>query len=163
MANGPKRDGNLEGEGLAPFFWRDRPLDELSRAEWEALCDGCGRCCLLKLEDEDDGAVHYTDVHCRLFDANTCRCGNYALRAQLVKGCVTLTPEGLERDKDWLPRTCAYRRLAEGKDLPRWHWLVSGSRETVREAGIAIEPGSVVPEWEVPEDEWEEHVIEGIV
>ncbi|MEM6441305.1 MAG: YcgN family cysteine cluster protein, partial [Pseudomonadota bacterium] len=95
-------------------FW-ELPLDALTRAEWEALCDGCGRCCLLKLEDEETGELAYTDVHCRLYDPETCRCGNYALRKQLVPGCIVLTPESLEDAAEWLPPTCAYRRLHEGR------------------------------------------------
>ena len=98
-------------------FWRDTPLEEMTDAQWESLCDGCGRCCLLKLEDEDDGAVSYTDVHCRLFDPDTCRCGNYAIRKQLVPGCVVLTPQTIREIKDWMPATCAYRLLAPAARL----------------------------------------------
>lgn len=148
--------------GLTPGYWRGRALEDLSREEWEALCDGCGQCCLLKLEDEETSAVHYTDIGCRLFDPDTCRCGNYALRRQLVKDCVQLTPETIAEDKDWMPRTCAYRRLAEGKDLPEWHYLVCGDREAVHRAGVSMR-GKTVPEYEVPEDEWEDRIIEGIV
>lgn len=147
---------------LRPGFWRERPLDELSAAEWEALCDGCGRCCLLKLEDEDTGEVAYTDVACRLFDDATCRCGNYPLRFKLVKGCVGLSPETIAETKDWMPKTCAYRLLAEGEDLPAWHYLVSGSRETVREAGVSVH-GMTIPEWEVDEDDLEDRIIEGMI
>lgn len=147
---------------LRPGFWKDRPLEDLNREEWEALCDGCGRCCLLKLEDEDTGRVHYTDVACRLFDDGSCRCGNYALRFQLVKGCVRLDPATIHEDKDWMPKTCAYRVLAEGGDLPDWHYLVSGSRETVREAGVSVH-GRTVPEYEIDEDEYEDRIIEGMI
>lgn len=147
---------------LKDGFWRGRALDDLSREEWEALCDGCGKCCLIKLEDEDTGAVHYTDVACRLFDPDTCRCGSYALRRQLVKGCVQLTPETIDEDKDWMPATCAYRLLAEGEPLPRWHYLVCGDREAVHRAGASMR-GQTVPEYEVPEDEWEDRIIEGII
>ena len=147
---------------LKDGFWRGRALDDLSREEWEALCDGCGKCCLIKLEDEDTGAVHYTDVACRLFDPDTCRCGSYALRRQLVKGCVQLTPETIDEDKDWMPATCAYRLMAEGEPLPRWHYLVCGDREAVHRAGASMR-GQTVPEYEVPEDEWEDRIIEGII
>ena len=147
---------------LKDGFWRGRALDDLSREEWEALCDGCGKCCLIKLEDEDTGAVHYTDVACRLFDPDTCRCGSYALRRQLVKGCVQLTPETIDEDKDWMPATCAYRLLAEGEPLPRWHYRVCGDREAVHRAGASMR-GQTVPEYEVPEDEWEDRIIEGII
>lgn len=146
---------------LRPGFWKGRALEDLSREEWEALCDGCGRCCLIKLEDEDTGAVHYTDIACRLFDPETCRCGNYALRFQLVKGCVRLSPDTIEQDREWMPTTCAYRLLSEGKDLPDWHYLVSGSRETVREAGVSVH-GRTIPEFEVDEDDYEDRIIEDI-
>jgi len=87
-------------KALKTGFWREKSLEDMSRQEWEALCDGCGRCCVLKLEDEDTGEIVYTDVHCRLFDPDTCKCGNYALRRQLVKGCVLLTPESIDEDKE---------------------------------------------------------------
>ena len=141
-------------------FWRTKTLEEMSRDEWESLCDGCGRCCLLKLEDGDTGEIAYTDIHCRLFDPDTCRCGNYALRKQLVKCCVILTPETIEDDKEWMPSTCAYRLLAEGKDLPSWHPLVSGRAESVVEAGISVQ-GITTPEYEVDEDDYEDRIIEG--
>lgn len=145
---------------LRPGFWKTIPLPDLTRAEWEALCDGCGKCCVVKLEDEDTGRVHYTDVACRLFDAATCRCGQYALRRMLVPTCVTLTPGNIHEVKAWMPRTCAYRLLAEGKPLGDWHPLVSGDPESVHRAGQSLR-GRSVPEWEVPEDELEDHVIEG--
>lgn len=99
---------------------------------------------------------------CRLFDDGKCQCGNYALRFQLVKTCVRLSPERIEEDKAWMPKTCAYRLLAEGKDLPEWHYLLSGSRETVREAGISMH-GQTIPEWEVDEEEYEDRIIEGMI
>ena len=145
------------GPALPPRFWEHQPLDALTAPEWEALCDGCGRCCALKLEDADTGAVHYTDVACRLFDEATCRCGNYALRARLVPGCVVLSPETLPGVAPWLPRTCAYRLLHEGKPLHDWHPLVSGDPESVHRAGISLR-GRVSPEYEVPEDELEDHI-----
>jgi uncharacterized cysteine cluster protein YcgN (CxxCxxCC family) len=140
-------------------FWETKPLAALSPAEWESLCDGCGRCCVVKLEDEDTGKVHYTDVACRLFDNHTCRCGNYALRAKLVKGCVVLTPKSLPEVAHWLPRTCAYRLLHEGRPLADWHSLVSGDPESVHAAGLSLR-GKVVPEYEVAEDELEDHIVD---
>lgn len=140
-------------------FWERKPLSALSTAEWESLCDGCGRCCVIKLEDEDTGRVHYTDVACRLFDDRTCRCGSYALRAKLVKGCVVLTPKSLPKVAHWLPGTCAYRLLHERKPLHDWHPLVSGDPESVHRAGISLR-GKVVPEYEVPEDELEDHIVD---
>jgi uncharacterized cysteine cluster protein YcgN (CxxCxxCC family) len=117
-------------------FWRRKTLEEMTIEEWESLCDGCGRCCLLKLEDEDDGKVYTTDVGCRLLDRATCRCGDYANRKEKVSDCVQLTPE-LARSLAWLPPSCAYRLVANGKDLPWWHPLVSGRAETVLEAGVS--------------------------
>jgi uncharacterized cysteine cluster protein YcgN (CxxCxxCC family) len=118
-------------------FWRDTPLEAMSVEQWESLCDGCGRCCLVKLEDEESGRIHATDVGCRLFDAGTCRCRDYANRTTAVPDCVGLTPE-VVRTLRWLPPTCGYRLVAEGQDLPWWHPLVSGTPDTVREAGISV-------------------------
>ena len=141
-------------------YWQTTALADMTPEQWESLCDGCGRCCVIKLEDADTGAVHYTDIACRLFDDATCRCGNYALRQYLVKGCVVLTPESLPRIADWLPRSCAYRRLHEGRGLAEWHPLVSGDPESVHRAGISLR-GRTVAEYEVPEDQQEDHIIDG--
>ncbi len=140
-------------------FWERVPLAKMTTAEWEALCDGCGRCCVLKLEDVETCRVHYTDIGCRLFDDATCRCGNYALRKQLVEGCVVLSPGNLPEVAPWLPRSCAYRRLHEGRGLADWHPLISGDPESVHSAGISMR-GRTVPEWEVPEDAQEDHILE---
>ena len=145
---------------VTPDYWRTTPLEKMSPTEWEALCDGCGRCCLLKLEDEDrPGKVVYTDIACRLFDDTDCRCSNYALRRSLVKGCVVLTPKTLDEAKNWMPRTCAYRLLAEGRDLPGWHPLVSGDPDSVHLAGISVRR-MTIPEYEVEEEDWLDHVID---
>lgn len=121
----------------APPFWKTKPLAEMTRAEWESLCDGCGRCCLNKLEDEDTGRFHYTRAACKLLDLETCRCSDYASRQARVADCVALTPENVG-SLGWLPATCAYRLLDEGKPLAWWHPLVSGRKDTVAEAGVAV-------------------------
>ena len=140
-------------------FWERIALTRMTSDEWEALCDGCGKCCLLKLEDEDTGEVHYTSVTCRLFDATTRRCGNYALRRKLVRGCVVLTPENLAETAPWMPASCAYRRLHDGHGLAAWHPLLSGRRESVEEAGIAV-GGDLIPEYEVAEEDLEDYVMD---
>ena len=128
-------------------FWK-KPLEALNRKEWESLCDGCGRCCLVKLEDEDTGKIHFTDIGCKLLNAKTCRCRDYRNRSKRIADCVTLTPAAA-RVLPWLPPTCAYRLRAEGKDLMWWHPLVSGRRETVEEAGISVRGRVAVLETEL--------------
>ncbi|MBV9811288.1 MAG: YcgN family cysteine cluster protein [Acetobacteraceae bacterium] len=125
-------------------FWKQKTLEDMSRAEWESLCDGCGRCCLHKLRHEDDGSLSFTNVACRLLDGDTCRCTRYEQRQRYVPDCVTLTPREV-RAIDWLPPSCAYRRLAEGRDLPWWHPLVSGDPDSVHAAGVSVR-GRVVNE-----------------
>jgi uncharacterized protein len=137
-------------------FWEDKSLIEMSRAEWESLCDGCGRCCLNKLEDEDTGEYHYTRAACKLLDTQTCQCTDYTNRAKKVSDCVTLTAKNVG-ELGWLPETCAYRILHEGRKLPWWHPLVSGRRETVFEAGIAV-AGEAYTEVGISVDELMDHV-----
>lgn len=122
---------------LDPEYWKHKRLSELTRDEWEALCDGCAKCCLFKLEDVDTREVHYTNVRCRLLDPDTGRCRDYADRARQVPDCVTITLEVLA-DPYWLPSTCAYRRLAEGRDLPVWHPLITGDPGSVARAGHSV-------------------------
>jgi uncharacterized cysteine cluster protein YcgN (CxxCxxCC family) len=117
-------------------FWRTKALTAMTTAEWESLCDGCGKCCLHKIR-ERDGSFTLTNVACRLLDTATGRCGNYRKRKQLVRDCVVLSPQRL-RKLDWLPATCAYRLVAEGKDLPAWHPLRSGRADSVLDAGISV-------------------------
>lgn len=122
--------------GGAPF-WRTRTLEEMTRAEWESLCDGCGLCCLNKLEDEDTGEVSFTSAACRWLDLGTCRCSDYANRLTNAPDCVSLTPERV-RGLNWLPASCAYRLVADGADLFWWHPLVSGDSESVHRAGVSM-------------------------
>ena len=128
-------------------FWKHKPLSALNDQEWESLCDGCARCCLLKAEDEDTGEIHYTEVACRLLDLDACRCTNYGRRQKLVHDCVKLTPEKVAT-LEWLPVTCAYRLVAENKDLYWWHPLVSGDPDTVHSAGVSVRD-RVLPEDDV--------------
>lgn len=130
-------------------FWQTKSLSEMSREEWESLCDGCGKCCLLKLEDVDTGEIHPTDVGCRLLDLGTCRCTRYAERKRLVPDCVVLDAENV-KELTWMPKTCAYRLVAEGKDLPDWHPLKTGDPESVVRAGVSVR-GKIVSEREAGE------------
>lgn len=123
-------------------FWRRKTLEELDPLEWEQLCDGCARCCLLKLEDEETAQVHLTRLTCSMLDSASCRCTDYPNRHALMPDCVEINPEKV-RAIDWLPATCGYRLVAEGRDLHWWHHLVSGSRETVHEAGISVRGWSI--------------------
>ena len=122
---------------LEPQFWKRKSLAELSKTEWEALCDGCAKCCLHRLEDEETREIYFTNVHCRLLDTETGRCTDYEHRSTRVSDCVTITMEELQ-DPYWLPETCAYRLLAEGRDLPPWHPLVSGDASSVFLSGNGI-------------------------
>lgn len=126
----------LNPQGEIPF-WRAKRLQEMSPQEWESLCDGCGRCCLEKLEDINTGEISYTDVACGLLDMETCRCAHYLERQRYMPDCVALTP-GNVGELRWMPYSCAYRRLAEGRDLADWHPLVSGDPNTVVTAGISV-------------------------
>jgi len=139
-------------------FWKTKTLEEMTPQEWESLCDGCGRCCLHKLEDWDTGEIAWTDIACTLFDEGTCRCRDYSRRAERVPDCVPLTPEAVRR-LTWLPPTCAYRLLAEGKALRWWHPLVSGDRATVHEAGISVR-GRVVPEDGIEVEAYEARLVD---
>lgn len=141
-------------------FWERYPLAELTTEEWEALCDGCGRCCLIKLEDEDSGEVAYTRVACKLLDLKTARCSDYPGRLSKVPDCLRLTPETVAQVY-WLPKSCSYRRMSDGRGLASWHPLVSGSADSVKQAGISV-AGRVLPELAVHEDDLEDHVIRWI-
>jgi uncharacterized cysteine cluster protein YcgN (CxxCxxCC family) len=139
-------------------FWKRKKLSQMTDAEWESLCDGCGRCCLNKLEDEDTGQTHFTNVACRLLDGESCRCTDYANRQQKVKDCVRLTPRSVPRIV-WLPPTCAYDLLAKGRDLYWWHPLVSGDPDTVHAAGISVRGRIGACETQVPDEELEKWIV----
>lgn len=138
-------------------WFNELPLDQLSEQQWEALCDGCARCCLHKLEDEDTGEVYYTRVRCRYLDEQRCRCTDYPNRSVLVPNCISLRPAELD-DLHWLPSTCAYRLRAEGRPLPSWHPLVSGDPESVHAAGVSIRGRAVSDEYVHP-DGYDEHIV----
>ena len=125
-------------------FWETKRLAQMTRQEWESLCDGCGRCCLIRFEDEETGEVIPTRISCRLLDTSTCACSNYAQRRRYVPDCIKLTPAAIE-ELGWMPRSCAYRRLHEGRGLAWWHPLVSGDPDSVRRAGVSV-AGQVVSE-----------------
>ena len=144
---------------LRPRFWETIPLDRMTPAEWEALCDGCGKCCLNKIEFEDDGEVAFTRIACRLLDGDTCRCTHYQTRRQFVPECIQISPASLPNIAYWLPRTCAYLLLYQGKPLYCWHPLISGDANSVHDAGVSVQ-GWTVPETEVEEADWEDHIIE---
>ena len=135
-------------------FWEEKALTELSAEQWESLCDGCGKCCVHKLEDEDNGEVFVCNVACRLLDVDTCQCRDYAHRKQIVPDCTVLTPQRID-EFHWLPQTCAYRLLAEGRPLFDWHPLISGDADSVHAAGISV-GGRVISEEEA--DDLRQHI-----
>ncbi len=139
-------------------FWETRSLAELTPEEWEALCDGCGWCCIFKLEDEDTGKVFYTRVACKLLNLKTCRCMDYTDRLRTVPTCVRITPENVQH-LTWLPETCAYRRLALGQELPEWHYLISGDRRAVHLAGASA-LGVAISEYGVDIRDLEDYILE---
>ena len=138
-------------------FWDSKPLKQMSKQEWESLCDGCARCCLHKLEDEDTDEVYYTDIHCRYLDKNDCSCTVYQTRNEKVPECIWLTPEQAH-SFHWLPDTCAYRLVAEGKPLYDWHPLISGDPNSVHAAEISLK-GKGIPDDKIPEEEWQSRII----
>lgn len=142
---------------IRPFFWKNHTLAELNPTEWEALCDGCGLCCLVKLEDDETHEIAYTKVACKLLDCQTGHCSDYPNRIQHVPDCVQLTPEKLEQIH-WLPSSCAYRRVHEAKNLPNWHHLITGSRHNVIKARKSV-AGRCISETEVNEDDIDEYIV----
>ena len=149
---------SIPRDGLRHRFWETVPMAQMTRPEWEALCDGCGKCCLNKLEDED-GEVALTRVACRLLDGESCLCSNYAKRHDYVPECIVLTPKTLRKNMYWLPLTCGYRLIHQGRPLYDWHPLISGDPASVHRAGVSVQ-GMTVSELAVDEDDWEDHIIE---
>lgn len=145
--------------GLTDRFWEKKHLTQLSQKEWEALCDGCGKCCLNKLEDDETGEVHLTRVACRLLDDNSCQCAHYETRHSFIPECIVLRPDNLDTHAYWMPETCAYRRLWKGQPLPDWHPLLTHDPESVHRAGCSVR-GWTLSEFDVPDEEWEDHIIE---
>jgi uncharacterized cysteine cluster protein YcgN (CxxCxxCC family) len=137
-------------------FWKTKPLDQLDKGQWESLCDGCGKCCVLKLEDADTGVVYHTDVSCKLLDCQTAKCTKYAERKTHVPDCILLTPDNLGM-LNWMPKSCAYRLIHENKDLPDWHPLVTGNLDSTRLAGHSV-AARVITEASVHEDDLPDHI-----
>jgi uncharacterized cysteine cluster protein YcgN (CxxCxxCC family) len=141
-------------------FWQEKTLEQMTPAEWESLCDGCGKCCLHKLEDDSSGEIAYTRVICRYFDESSCRCKVYSSRKAKVPDCVILKPDNL-KDLHWMPASCAYRLLYEGKALPDWHPLLAGGRHAIEESGNTV-AGKVISEEFVHEDGYDEHIVKWV-
>jgi len=149
----------IDRAGLRPRYWETTPLERMTQREWEALCDGCGKCCMNKLEDEETQEVVLTNVACRLFDDSICRCANYEIRHQFVPECVVMKPQNIDANLYWMPETCAYKLLRQGKPLYEWHPLISGTPETVHAAKVSMQDATY-SEVEIDEDDWEDHIIE---
>ena len=139
-------------------FWKRKSLREMSNEEWESLCDGCGKCCLNKLEDWDTGEIYWTKIGCELLDCDTCRCKDYDNRFEKVPDCIQLTPDQIEIIP-WLPPTCAYRLINEGKDLFDWHPIVSGDPESVHKAGISVR-GRAMEDRGIEPEEYEDYLVD---
>jgi uncharacterized cysteine cluster protein YcgN (CxxCxxCC family) len=140
-------------------FWKRKTLAQMTRAEWESLCDGCGRCCLIKIEEEDTGKLHLTSVACKLLDTKSCACRDYPNRQAQVPDCIAITPAKVA-ELPWLPPTCAYRLVAEGRSLPWWHPLVSGDPATVHAAGVSVR-GFATSERRVRATDIERYIVPG--
>ncbi|GAB3482967.1 YcgN family cysteine cluster protein [Marinomonas epiphytica] len=141
-------------------FWKTTPLEKMSAQEWESICDGCGKCCLQKLQDEDTDNIYYTDLSCHQLDIQSCQCKVYATRQNKVANCITLTYEQID-DFHWLPDTCGYRVLHETGDLPEWHPLKVGSQKEMLRQGLTVSHYAV-NEHRVPEEDWDTHIIKWV-
>ena len=140
-------------------FWRTKTLDEMDHQEWESLCDGCGKCCVIQLENEETNQLFYTDVACQLLDISLCRCQSYSNRQEIVPSCMMLTKDNVRQCAEFAPETCAYRLLVEGKDLYPWHPLISGDKNSVHEAGISVK-GKVISEKNIDSNALEDRIID---
>ena len=149
----------IDRQGTRDRFWETVPLAKMTPKEWEALCDGCGKCCLNKLEDDETGHVELTCISCRLLDGDSCLCSNYESRRDYVPEFISLTAKNIDQHAYWMPKTCAYRLLWQGNPLNDWHPLISGDPETVHMSGVSMR-GKTVNELTVDDDDWEDHIIE---
>ncbi len=138
-------------------FWKTTTLEKMSSEQWESLCDGCGKCCLFKLDD-DDGRIYRTSIACKLLNPNTCQCSNYKERKKIVPDCIELTVASIPK-YTWLPKSCSYRLVYEGKDLPKWHHLVCGDKNQVHTKGKSVR-GKVISEMSVNEEDYEDYITE---
>ncbi len=145
-------------KNIAKDFWKSKTLNEMNTEEWEALCDGCGKCCLIRLEDPDTLEVATTKVSCKLFDPKTCQCTNYSERQNIVPTCVQLTPSNIKELK-WLPKSCSYRLVSENKELPSWHHLVSGNKNSIHEIKASMK-NKTISEQDVNDEDWVSYIIE---
>ncbi len=143
---------------MSEIFWKQKTLQQMTDEEWESLCDGCARCCLVKLEDEDTAEVCYTNVSCQLLNTESCRCKNYANRLSLVQECLDIRKMS-PAEYQWLPESCAYRRLSEGRPLASWHPLVSGRQQSVEDARVAVSAFAISEEY-VHTEQLEQHIIQ---
>ncbi len=142
-----------------PKFWEKYKLAELSKNEWEALCDGCGKCCLRKIEDADTNEVFYTNVSCKLLETSTARCQNYKMRKKIVPDCIILTPNNIKKIAYWMPKTCGYRRVFEGQPLMDWHPLITGNPDSANNTKNSFQ-NRTIPEYEVNEEDLENYIIQ---
>ncbi len=160
MPKAPKLNSYRSNAPAPEPFWKTRTLREMSRKQWESLCDGCGKCCLHKLEDWDTAEIYWTNLACKLLDGDSCQCSNYKNRFDFVPDCIKLTPSKVEKS-NWLPPTCAYRLIREGRDLYWWHPLVSGDPETVHQAGVSAR-GRSLPETGIDEEDFEDYQVDWV-
>ncbi|MDE0746510.1 MAG: YcgN family cysteine cluster protein [Porticoccaceae bacterium] len=138
-------------------FWQTKTLEQMDSIEWEALCDGCAKCCLVKLEDHESAEIFHTNVTCELLDIDSCQCSNYSGRHSVVNDCIALDQNNIHA-LSWLPKSCSYRLIADGQPLPDWHYLISGSKQTIHAYGASLQ-GWVVSELDVRDDDIQDHVI----